>query len=259
MADPSGVNTLTVIVALSRRERLASVIARYRWQTLPNKRLIVVENGPARGVLRDAAATLPSGTVCLQSDHGLAALPRNTGLAWIQANGGSFVTFWDDDDYYGPEYLSEAWAAMQERPRSLVGKALRYVRLDDGLYCCLGDNQIGLTGGACGGHSSVLRPFPLQRVSEDHEWCVEALSRGVELTKLGARHFIYNRVGSAARMLRATATQFLFVFGPAYYYGHVPDALSHDEPAPGALMPKPTEQMLADDLIRSVGPFEPAM
>lgn len=261
--------TLFVIVPLSRPTYLSKVLGHLKFQTFKDWRLILVENG--NGVGSSSGIELPEGTVVLSSKSGMASYPRNVGMEWVKSNGGGFLTFMDDDDYYGPMYLEETWGVMQKNPKALVGKSLRWVRFEDGLHYCLNDDdlgtkyyfnydQLGLTGGACGGHSSQMKPFPLLSKNEDYIWGTEAKARGVRVINIGPKHFIYNRIESGNRLLKLTKTQFLFTFGPSFFYGDAPDEISWEFPKTTCeFFTRPTEDDILQDLIKisDAIPFDP--
>lgn len=114
--------SVTVIVPLGRERFLSNVVRNFFQQREPNKYLVIVENGTAIGACR-RAGVCPTAVVTSEASPGLA---RNAGLEWVREHDGGFVAFFDDDDYYGPDYLSETLAASAKG--NVIGKSSFYVR-----------------------------------------------------------------------------------------------------------------------------------
>jgi glycosyltransferase involved in cell wall biosynthesis len=114
------------VVPFSRPQFLQSVLDNFRRQTFKNKRLVIVENGPAVGTCK-AQGVEPD--ILLTSSPGV-AFARNEGLAEARRRGGEYIAYTDDDDYYGPKYLEEI--AQHAKPGRVVGKAAVYYQMTDG-------------------------------------------------------------------------------------------------------------------------------
>lgn len=208
--------SIGVVAAVSRPERIPSVIAAFERQRHENKRLLLCLNGPAR----DAAAT---GDCALRCEGGTPARPRNAGLAQFQREGSDIVCFWDDDDYYGPGYLGETVAELSGSRRRVVGKHARFTRFDSGLYYLLGA-QDSFLGGTMAGWANELPPVPDLPRDEDRVWCQELARAGFDLRNLTARHYVYNRC-SGEHAWNTTKTQMLHAYGPALCFGSADDAI----------------------------------
>lgn len=123
-----------VIVPFSRFKYLESVIKNFNQQTYKYKKLVIVENGSAIGCC-EKSGFKPD--VLLKSDNHQSHA-RNEALHWVRSNGGGMCANFDDDDYYGPEYLLEL---MQNIGKAdVIGKydffvrsASGHVRLFDGV------------------------------------------------------------------------------------------------------------------------------
>lgn len=183
-------------------------------------RLIVIENG-------DAIGTFPSVdgvTVIASEPH--QATATNTGLAWLRTEGGGgpWARF-DDDDYYGPEYLSETVSCLSLA--DATGKPWSFVMFDDGLWrFSVGRNSqratFGLTGGTLAATSPFVPDFP-KTISDDLDWCRLMRDRGASLWSSSAWNYCYDRRKIAGtRVLSGPQTIIRRSFGDADYYGRMP-------------------------------------
>jgi hypothetical protein len=105
---------------------LTNVLENFGRQTFLNKKLVIVENGPAVGACKEANI---SPDILLTSDaHQSCA--KNTGLHEVRKRGGGYCTTYDDDDYYGPRYLEELMEHAGEE--DVVGKTSFFMRMSNG-------------------------------------------------------------------------------------------------------------------------------
>lgn len=200
---------LTVVAAVSRPERAASVVAGFERQTHPAQLLLVL-NGAAE------ESVAPVGDLDLiRCKGGNPARARNAGLQWVQQHRGGIVAFWDDDDHYGPGYLAEVARALDGHPRRVVGKIIRTVEFDDGRWLFLRKQGHAFLGGTIAGWARELPPIPDLPCHEDHEWCRLLEQRGFELKTLSGAHYVYNR-RKGEHAWRSTRTQMLHCYGPAF-------------------------------------------
>jgi len=111
-----------VIVAFSRENELQNVIKNFTQQRLQSKKLIIVENGSAKGTCKRQGFT-PD---VLLSSGNHQALAKNEAIQWIRNHGGGWWATFDDDDYYGPGYLEKIWAVKDKA--EIIGQSSIFVR-----------------------------------------------------------------------------------------------------------------------------------
>lgn len=110
-----------VVVPFSRPSFLRNVLSNFTRQTYQNKRLILVENGAAVGLVKNSPhVVLSSGA------H--QSLAKNEGIEWVRKNGGGWWTTFDDDDYYGPHYLQELSENLGNG--DVIGKHDRFIKTE---------------------------------------------------------------------------------------------------------------------------------
>lgn len=233
---------VTVVVAFSRPENWERVLENFARQRHREKHLVVVANGRARDTF---APELPGGSVVIGSGAS-PALARNAGLAWVREHGGGPVTFWDDDDYYGKNYLAEVAADITRG--AVTVKFFRYVRWDDGLHYCLGAEPPYPTCGATlSGFADELPDWPDCK-HEDMLYAPLLLAAGLQFRKLSPWGFIYDRRSNATRELAASKLAYLVARGPALNLGHAPDTIADvpSEPRGTSVAVPSMEEVLAE-------------
>ena len=159
------------------------------------------------------------------------------------------MSFWDDDDYYGPQYLSEVARALDGHSERVTVKAFRYVRWDEGLHYCLAEQEAPTYGPTLSGYSERLPDWPICHL-EDLYYKPELDRVRLKTHLLGPNHYIYNRrTIQGPRECAVTRLQYLRTFGPALNFGEAPDAFA-DEPGlnQGTLVPVPSWNDLFDEL-----------
>ena len=110
------------VVPFSRPEFFDNMVSCFMHQDCMDRKLIVVENGDAIGTCKKRGF-VPN--ALLTSDKHQSAA-KNEGIEWIRKHGGGLWTTWDDDDYYGPKYLSEIVENADKA--EVIGKSDIYVR-----------------------------------------------------------------------------------------------------------------------------------
>jgi glycosyltransferase involved in cell wall biosynthesis len=247
-----------VIAALSRPERVPDVMgAFFRQDYSGTRHLLMVENGRAIGSVPAA-----DGVSVIRSPAS-SGEARNHGLAWARGVGGAAWAFFDDDDYYGPGYLTEQISALTTTGANVVGKAWQYVMYPDGLYRIQSPrencwDEIGLTGGSLCGLSPFGLPEFEVRSDDDLAWCSAVRSAGMRTWATSRYNYCYDRSRPGPRVQ---------VDGPAIsrramsgdgvcsdYFGLVPHSVVDDRLAvPVRSVPPPTSAEILEDL-RSFSP-----
>jgi len=114
-------NEVYIVVPFSRPRMLSNVMENYHRQRFEKRHLVFIENGAAEGACK-AAGIVPD--LCLSCAHDV-GLARQTGVEAVRERGG-YVVFMDDDDYYGPDYVTEI--AEHARRGQITAKANYFVQ-----------------------------------------------------------------------------------------------------------------------------------
>lgn len=241
--------TVAVVAAVSRPERTSHVIEHFARQGYPDRRLLLCLNGAAQNA---SVETEDERVTVLRCEGGTPARPRNMGLEAAREAQHALVAFWDDDDYYGPGYLTELVSALEENTNRVVGKHARFTRYDDGLYYLFG-GQDSFLGGTIGAWVENLSLIPDLPRDEDRVWCEELTAAGYELAPLSARHFVYNRT-SGPHAWQSTKLQMLYSYGPALVFGDVADSIVDGDFAKSSadFVARPTDDVIAEELLSNL-------
>jgi len=125
---------------------------------------------------------------------------RNVGLEYLRSINAGAVSFWDDDDHYGPGYLEEQAELL--RPGRLVGKMFGFVEFDDGVVYFPWRRNIAtsslLIGGSMAGIVRELPDWSSQRIGEDGAFAMACRARRMETWVSSAQHWVYSRTGPVA-------------------------------------------------------------
>lgn len=217
---------VTVIATLSRREMAVPVMQAFARQAYAAPaRLLVVESGAAVGCISGSGKDLH-----VTQAGPSAAAARNAGLDWLRKNGGGPWAFFDDDDYYGPDYLSSQISLMFRMGAHVVAKTWQYVMLPDGLHrfqnaesCWTSEFLAG--GTLCGESPESVPRFRDVMVGEDVAWCEDARKAGLRVFATGRSHYCYDRSRDLPRAWDAApvlARRGLGQGRESEFYGKVP-------------------------------------
>ncbi len=220
---------ITVIAPHARPEFSENLLANFQRQRGVDVQLLVVENGPAVGSL-----TSDDATIIRSEAHQADAM--NAGLAWLRANGDGPWARFDDDDWYGPDYLASVERSVVGDGTIVSGMPWRFVMFDDGLYQFTGNgtwssyygcDAVGVVGSFTGGSlaCSTADVLPFERYRDDDlQWC-QAMSyqRGVRFVEREPWGYCYDRTTRLApRVIPGGSAVTRFGFGLSLFYGPQP-------------------------------------
>lgn len=182
-----------VIVPFSRPDRLNHVLANFNRQKFPLKKLVLVRNGKAIDTGSTFYALTQSAVLLQSAAHQSAA--KNTGLAEVRKRGGGFCVTMDDDDWYGPNYLTEACGYAETY--DIIGKSRHFMSVDGNLWLCRREQANRKTGWLTGGTIACwaercpeYRELPW---GEDATFCMDAARRGMSIFGTDLYHYRYTR------------------------------------------------------------------
>lgn len=183
-----------VVVPFSRPEMRRQVLDNFYRQTYDNKRLCIIENGNGISTFTDDR---DYDQILLSPRHQSHA--RNTAIKWLKKN--HPLAYWvsmDDDDYYGPGYLTEH-AEKAEYGR-VSGKKASWVKFDSGLvyfghHWSEDTEAPSLMGGTIGCYVSESPLFPIKVAGEEFEFCEDARRSGMSILTTSQNHYCYDREG----------------------------------------------------------------
>jgi glycosyltransferase involved in cell wall biosynthesis len=214
---------MIVIVPTARSERIPHVVRQWRAQTYTAAELCIC---PAP----DMAACIPSGVTVLQPTDTIGEA-RNEGLWYARARGHTWAVFWDDDNYYGPDYLAEVARESQDPAVDVLSKGLAFVRHDSGLWLYSPPLRF-FPGHSTSVRVSAAAQFPALSLAEDVAWSQRMLTAGARVRPLSPWGLVYDRRDPDGHAYDASDVEFLRAHGPACGPFLAADDSSTDTPGP---------------------------
>lgn len=121
------ISIISVIACTNREEYVKNIISNYQKQTLPEKELILILNSSSINLNRiyRVLEELTINCYILQTPAEMSLGEcLNKGVEMAKYD---FIAKMDDDDYYGLEYLKEAYEAVVGTNSDVVGKSTFYI------------------------------------------------------------------------------------------------------------------------------------
>jgi hypothetical protein len=246
-------DTVTVIVPLTRSHELERVVGCFRSQTYAARRLWIIENGPAVGTCR-SIGWAPD--LVLTSEPSAAAA-RNEAIAELGRRGGGWWASWDDDDWYGPRYLQEMMVAREHG--DVVVKQHHMMCCSERLLLANERYANRLvrrgSGGALLARAEDSIEFERVKLNEDLRWTVAMADLGAKLWNSSIYHYLHRRVPGQQQLTgELSLSQLVYLHRGAWDLGPVDlDVVQGDREPPqrvwlerysGGLSAKP-ERMIA--------------
>jgi len=222
---------LWVIVPTCRPARLGAVVELFRDQIYPKKRLLIVENGEAVGMTK--ALGIVAHAVTTSEKHPSHA--RNTGIDLVHDFGGGWLSMWDDDYYYGPQFLSELAFGIVHKLGDVLGKRRHFVSFQGrGLYLFNERNQyrraIYPHGPTLCFHSREQDRYPIIPEAEEIALCDMLRNRGRSIFGLSIHHYCYRRGSENDHTFKGSPEKVAYISEAndrTYYLGHFsPDVIN---------------------------------
>lgn len=185
---------LWVVVPCCRPEQLPWIFENFDRQVYQDKRLLIVENGPAVGAC-ERYSRKPHYVI---SSENHVARARNDGIYFVRDHGGGWICMWDDDDWYGPAYLSEVELMIRSGVADVYGKVRNFIGFQEhGLYLFNERNANGYTNHVHGPtivfRSEDARTYPIVSTAEDVLWCLGMADMGARIWAGTINHYMYLR------------------------------------------------------------------
>lgn len=189
--------SIWVVVPCCREKQIRWVVDGFRRQEHPDKQLCIVENGEAVGAC-ERLGICPHLIVTSEAQVGRA---RNAGMYAIRERGGGWISMWDDDDWYGPAYLSEAAELIETGKANIYGKQRHFVATPNSGMALF--NEKGQNKYAYHIHGPTLvfraeegRAFHEQKEAEEIRWCHDMMKLGARIWSSSIHHLLYLRYGA---------------------------------------------------------------
>lgn len=208
---------VSVITCTNRPHFFKKLLANYQTQIIGSKELIVILNNDRMSLKehRLLAQKVPNVRVY--------KLPQSYSLGrclnyGIQQARYSFVAKFDDDDYYGPHYLTGALRAFIRSKADVVGKLTHYLYLKASNLLVLQlpnrENTFveWIAGGTIMARRSLFRqvPFPDRSLGEDVVFLNRCTARGLRIYASDRYDYVYiRRTNTASHTWKVTDQELL--------------------------------------------------
>ncbi|MGG1676370.1 glycosyltransferase [Neobacillus sp. NRS-1170] len=117
---------VSIITCTIRDESINNVFENYRQQTWKDKELIIILNKDSMDIDKWIAKAKNFQRVQVYQLHEKATLGDCLNFG-IMKSKYDFIAKFDDDDYYGPEYISSGMDAFKNKNISIIGKSSLYI------------------------------------------------------------------------------------------------------------------------------------
>ncbi|EKN71689.1 family 2 glycosyl transferase [Neobacillus bataviensis LMG 21833] len=117
---------VSIITCTIREESIDNVFKNYQQQTWPEKELIVILNKDSMDIDKWIKKAKNYPNVRVFQLHEKATLGDCLNFGVMNA-GYEIIAKFDDDDYYGPEYITSSMESFKNKQVSIVGKSSYYI------------------------------------------------------------------------------------------------------------------------------------
>ena len=191
---------ITVITSTIRPERMDDIFRNYEHQAIKEKELIIILNRDDMDLAawQSKASQYPNVSVYQLSSKKTVGQCKNFAVRKAKYK---YIAKFDDDDYYGPYYLTELMRAFRRKKADIVGKAqyFAYVEKYNSLLLREGgpENRFvkELRGPTIAFHKKVFKKvrWPKRRRGGDKAFQKRCVKRGFKLYSTSKYNFTYIR------------------------------------------------------------------
>lgn len=117
---------VSIITCTIREENINNVFKNYKQQSWKDKELIIILNKDSMDINRWIKKAKKYRNVQIYQLHEKAALGDCLNFGIMKSNYDIIAKF-DDDDYYGPDYIKSSMDAFKNKDISIIGKSSLYI------------------------------------------------------------------------------------------------------------------------------------
>ncbi|WP_066320417.1 glycosyltransferase family 2 protein [Bacillus sp. FJAT-29814] len=206
---------VSIVTVTNRLDYIENVFASYGNQIWPEKELIIILNNDSMNLLEweEYAKNYHHVSIFQLSDHITLGACLNFGVNNAKY---SYIAKFDDDDYYGSLFLTEAMDTFEKKNADVVGKRTCY------MYNAL-TNELRLRfpkrehkpvsilqGGTIVAKKEVMEkvPFPDKNVGEGLSFTTRCRAKGFRIYSTSRYNFAYIRHGDDSHTWNPSANYF---------------------------------------------------
>lgn len=197
---PRDSNAVSIVTCTNRRACMDTLLRNYGRQRYPHKELIVILNGRNQAIDEyiQAASAYRNVRIYALPEHATLGRCLNVG---VRLSRHPLIAKFDDDDYYGPDYLADSVRTLTTTGADIVGKRAHYMYLTGKKlllhrYYTKANRYVSLIQGATllvKRHVFGRVGFPDRNRGECVRFCSDCRALGFKIYAGTPRHFIAMR------------------------------------------------------------------
>lgn len=186
---------VSIITCTIREDSIDNVFKNYQQQTWKDKELIIILNKDSMDMDRWIEKARKYRNVQVYQLHEKATLGDCLNFGVIKSKHDIIAKF-DDDDYYGPDYIKSAMDAFENKNVSIVGKSSLYIYFKNKKALVhVSGNENSITDTVAGAtlmfRKDVFRQVQFEKVNraEDYFFIDQCKKIGMNVYSTGRNHF----------------------------------------------------------------------
>ncbi|WP_144553021.1 glycosyltransferase family 2 protein [Bacillus sp. X1(2014)] len=186
---------VSIITCTIREENINNVFKNYKQQSWKNKELIIILNKDSMNMDRWITKAREYRNVQIYQLHENATLGDCLNFGIMKSNYDIIAKF-DDDDYYGPDYIKSSMAAFKNKDVSIIGKNSLYIYFkNEKALIHVPGNENSITDTVAGAtlmfRKDVCQQVPFEKVNraEDFFFIEQCKEKGFKVYSTDRFHF----------------------------------------------------------------------
>ena len=191
---------ITIVTCTKRPDAIYNILENYKRQEQRKKELIIIlhNNSMDKNKWKEAAHGYTNVRIFRIDENRTLGECLNIGAKHANFE---FVAKFDDDDYYGPKYLVDAFKVLKEVKADVIGKATSYVYFEkDGILALRNPGNESRYVQHVDGPSIIFKKSVLRRVKfrnislgEDYWFCKDCINQGIKIYSTNRFQHVYMR------------------------------------------------------------------
>jgi len=186
---------VSIITCTIREENINNVFKNYKQQSWKEKELIIILNKDSMDINRWIKKAKKYRNVQIYQLHEKATLGDCLNFGIMKANDDIIAKF-DDDDYYGPDYITSSMGAFKNKDISIVGKSSLYIYFKNNqALVYVPGNKNSITDSVAGAtlmfRKDVFQQVQFEKVNqaEDYFFLEQCKEKGFNIYSTDHLHF----------------------------------------------------------------------
>ncbi len=191
---------VSIITCTNKPVYMTNVLRNYWNQVWPEKELVIILNHDDMDVDIWRRMARNDRTISIYQRSQTESLGRCLNFA-VDKTKFDYIAFFDDDDYYAPQYISNMMPAFQQTNAHIVGKKTHFIYFERfrALYLRFPNQENTYVNWVCGGKKivkrSVFKKVMFRDISnnEDFRFCKDCREQGFKIYSTDPYDLVYIR------------------------------------------------------------------